>query len=48
MGVPCLLGPEFFPKLILDLLDDMSYLMMRSGTLGGSMLWLLEQSCVFS
>jgi hypothetical protein len=48
MNVPCLMGPGFFPKPILDFLDEMSYLMMLSGTLGGLMLWLLGQSCVFS
>jgi hypothetical protein len=48
IGVPCLMGPGFSPKLILDLLDDMSYPMLLSGTLGGLMLWLIGQSCVFS
>jgi hypothetical protein len=48
MGVPCLMGPGFSPKLTLDLLDDISYLVMLSGTFGGSMLWFLEQYCVFS
>jgi hypothetical protein len=28
MGVPYLMGPGFSPKLTLDLLDDMSYLVI--------------------
>jgi hypothetical protein len=48
MGIPCLMGPGFSPKLILGFMDEMSYLMMLSGKPGGSMLWLLGQSCVFS
>jgi hypothetical protein len=35
MGVPCLMGPWFSPKLILDFLDETSCLMMLRGTLEG-------------
>jgi hypothetical protein len=35
MGIPCLTGPRFSPKLILDFLDEMSYPTMLSGTLEG-------------
>jgi hypothetical protein len=35
MGVPCLMGPGFSPKLILDFPDEMSYLVMLSRTLEG-------------
>jgi hypothetical protein len=35
MGVPCLMGPGFSPKLTFDLLDDLSYLAMLSGIVGG-------------
>jgi hypothetical protein len=48
MGVPCLMRPGFSPKPTFDLLDDLCYLAMLSGTLGGLMLWLLGQSCVLS
>jgi hypothetical protein len=47
MGIPCFMGPRFSPKMIYDFLGEISYLMMLSGTLEGSMLWLLGQSCVF-
>jgi hypothetical protein len=48
MGVPCLMGSGLSLKLVLDFLDDMSYLMMLIGTLRGLMLWLLGQFRVFS
>jgi hypothetical protein len=48
MGVPCLMGSGFSPKITLDLLEDLSYIAMLSGSLRGLMLWLLGQSCVFS
>jgi hypothetical protein len=35
MNVPCLMGPGFYPKLILDFLDEMSYLLMLNGALEG-------------
>jgi hypothetical protein len=48
MGVPRLMGLGFYPKLTFDLLDDLSFLVMLSGTLGGLMLWLLGQIlCTF-
>jgi hypothetical protein len=47
MGAPCLMGPGFSPKLTFDLMDDLSYLVMLSGTLGGSMLRLLDNLLCF-
>jgi hypothetical protein len=47
MGVPCLMGLGFSPKPTFDLLDDLSYLSMLSGALGGSMLWLLDNLVYF-
>jgi hypothetical protein len=42
MGALCLMGLGLSPKLTFDLLDDLSYLVMLNGTLGDSMLKLLD------
>jgi hypothetical protein len=40
-------GTRFSPKLTFDVLNDLSYLAMLSGTLGGLMLWLLDSVMYF-
>jgi hypothetical protein len=40
-------GTGVLPKLTFDLMDDLSYLVMLSGTLGGSMLRLLDNLLCF-